>query len=178
MAEVSLREITDLIDDKLDAMEPESSAGIESARSTAYYTLRNIVTKLTSHPQDLDEAPEWLQLGVNRFVGFLKFQKGSRVKGKKAKKAVRTMLAEGIFEHMVEESEFDVLTCGTKELGEFAVDLPLGEIVPVAEGKRYLPERRRPFKRSAAKVGRNDPCPCGSGSKQKYCVWCVGGQSA
>ena len=26
-----------------------------------------------------------------------------------------------------------------------------------------------PVKRSAAKVGRNDPCPCGSGKKYKKC---------
>jgi len=26
-----------------------------------------------------------------------------------------------------------------------------------------------PFKREVAKVGRNDPCPCGSGKKYKQC---------
>ena len=26
-----------------------------------------------------------------------------------------------------------------------------------------------PFRRSAARVGRNDPCPCGSGKKYKKC---------
>jgi preprotein translocase subunit SecA len=28
---------------------------------------------------------------------------------------------------------------------------------------------RRPAVKSAAKVGRNDPCPCGSGKKYKNC---------
>jgi len=27
----------------------------------------------------------------------------------------------------------------------------------------------RPFQRAAQKVGRNDPCPCGSGKKYKHC---------
>jgi len=26
-----------------------------------------------------------------------------------------------------------------------------------------------PFERQYAKVGRNDPCPCGSGKKYKHC---------
>ena len=29
--------------------------------------------------------------------------------------------------------------------------------------------RRRPCSRDAPKVGRNDPCPCGSGKKYKHC---------
>ena len=29
--------------------------------------------------------------------------------------------------------------------------------------------RKRPKKRPAQKVGRNDPCPCGSGKKYKNC---------
>jgi len=42
----------------------------------------------------------------------------------------------------------------------------------------FEPERRavaeaaaseRPFRRSYPKVGRNDPCPCGSGRKYKHC---------
>ena len=34
------------------------------------------------------------------------------------------------------------------------------------------PARRtlsRPVRRETAKVGRNDPCPCGSGKKYKHC---------
>jgi len=38
---------------------------------------------------------------------------------------------------------------------------------PVAEPVRDLPAA--PFVRSAPKVGRNDPCPCGSGVKYKKC---------
>ena len=31
------------------------------------------------------------------------------------------------------------------------------------------PAAPQPMKREMAKVGRNDPCPCGSGKKYKYC---------
>lgn len=35
-------------------------------------------------------------------------------------------------------------------------------------------ERSRPFVHSAEKVGRNDPCPCGSGKKFKKCCAQIG----
>ncbi|HEX9686229.1 MAG TPA: preprotein translocase subunit SecA [Burkholderiales bacterium] len=38
-----------------------------------------------------------------------------------------------------------------------------------AEGDIAVAERPRPFVRGAEKVGRNDPCPCGSGKKYKHC---------
>jgi len=33
----------------------------------------------------------------------------------------------------------------------------------------FTPEALKPFKRDVEKVGRNDPCPCGSGKKYKQC---------
>ena len=38
-----------------------------------------------------------------------------------------------------------------------------------ADGDVAVAERPRPFVRGAEKVGRNDPCPCGSGKKYKHC---------
>jgi preprotein translocase subunit SecA len=32
-----------------------------------------------------------------------------------------------------------------------------------------MEERPQPFVRGGQKVGRNDPCPCGSGKKYKHC---------
>jgi preprotein translocase subunit SecA len=31
------------------------------------------------------------------------------------------------------------------------------------------PDKAQPVRREADKVGRNDPCPCGSGKKYKKC---------
>jgi hypothetical protein len=39
----------------------------------------------------------------------------------------------------------------------------------VLEGGRLFPARVETFRREAPKVGRNDPCPCGSGRKYKKC---------
>jgi preprotein translocase subunit SecA len=37
------------------------------------------------------------------------------------------------------------------------------------EGDVAVLEKTSPFVRGAQKVGRNDPCPCGSGKKYKHC---------
>lgn len=37
------------------------------------------------------------------------------------------------------------------------------------EGGRLLPSKVETFRREEPKVGRNDPCPCGSGKKYKKC---------
>ncbi len=41
--------------------------------------------------------------------------------------------------------------------------------VPLRESLEGLGEPKKPVVRKAAKVGRNDPCPCGSGKKYKKC---------
>ncbi|MCD5383276.1 preprotein translocase subunit SecA [candidate division WOR-3 bacterium] len=39
------------------------------------------------------------------------------------------------------------------------------------ESRSRAPEKPRTFKRKTEKVGRNSPCPCGSGRKYKNCCW-------
>ncbi|HPE39213.1 MAG TPA: SEC-C metal-binding domain-containing protein, partial [Bacillota bacterium] len=38
-----------------------------------------------------------------------------------------------------------------------------------AQANSNQPKNREPAKRDSSKVGRNDPCPCGSGKKYKNC---------
>jgi SEC-C motif-containing protein len=48
------------------------------------------------------------------------------------------------------------------------------EFVRSGEGWLYTRAVRTgppPFKAAAPKVGRNEPCPCGSGKKYKHCCW-------
>jgi preprotein translocase subunit SecA len=40
---------------------------------------------------------------------------------------------------------------------------------PVAEPQARSPEPVAQFVRETKKVGRNEPCPCGSGKKYKHC---------
>jgi len=37
------------------------------------------------------------------------------------------------------------------------------------DGGEELPSHQKPITREGKKVGRNDPCPCGSGKKFKQC---------
>jgi preprotein translocase subunit SecA len=41
--------------------------------------------------------------------------------------------------------------------------------VPLAPGPTAAPEPIAPVVRETRKVGRNEPCPCGSGKKYKHC---------
>jgi len=53
---------------------------------------------------------------------------------------------------------------------------PLGVAAGAAQqpaGRRKMPEKPQTFVRDGEKVGRNDPCPCGSGKKYKKCCGAV-----
>jgi preprotein translocase subunit SecA len=43
------------------------------------------------------------------------------------------------------------------------------EMVTNRGSEGVAPQARAPTQRAVAKVGRNDPCPCGSGKKYKKC---------
>jgi len=62
---------------------------------------------------------------------------------------------------VVENVQYQHADFGTGGSGE---ELAEGDGVAVAEE-----EKQQPFVRSGGKVGRNDPCPCGSGKKYKHC---------
>ncbi|HSI36965.1 MAG TPA: SEC-C metal-binding domain-containing protein, partial [Tepidisphaeraceae bacterium] len=50
---------------------------------------------------------------------------------------------------------------------EFGLDSPVPELPDAVSA--YLPPVAQTIRRDAPKVGRNDPCPCGSGKKYKKC---------
>jgi len=49
-----------------------------------------------------------------------------------------------------------------------AVDRALGDVRP-EQRREAVAGSPQPVRRDFPKVGRNDPCPCGSGKKYKYC---------
>ena len=59
--------------------------------------------------------------------------------------------------HKDEFSEEDALMAGGGQ------DVPAEAVIPKREHKQQT------VRRDAPKVGRNDPCPCGSGKKYKHC---------
>ncbi|HEX2573824.1 MAG TPA: SEC-C metal-binding domain-containing protein [Polyangia bacterium] len=46
---------------------------------------------------------------------------------------------------------------------------PGGQMTAMSDGAAAEPERPKTVVRDAPKVGRNEPCPCGSGKKYKKC---------
>ena len=53
--------------------------------------------------------------------------------------------------------------------GAYAMQQPAMAATPAMEGALKQPASKSPRIREADKVGRNDPCPCGSGKKYKKC---------
>lgn len=80
---------------------------------------------------------------------------------------VRESIAQLLFRiAVVSEEDRGSRRSRTRESREFSMPSPGGEPVPGAgagDGKH------EPFRRKKPKVGRNDPCPCGSGKKYKNC---------
>ena len=56
-----------------------------------------------------------------------------------------------------------------REAEELEARMRLQHAVAGAEEPEESPEALAPFKRFGKKIGRNDPCPCGSGKKYKAC---------
>ncbi len=56
-----------------------------------------------------------------------------------------------------------------REAEELEARMRLQHAVAGAEEEEEAPEALAPFKRFGKKIGRNDPCPCGSGKKYKAC---------
>lgn len=50
---------------------------------------------------------------------------------------------------------------------DHAIDEVVESVMEIAD----ITRPRRPIARQHAKIGRNDPCPCGSGKKYKHCHW-------
>jgi preprotein translocase subunit SecA len=59
---------------------------------------------------------------------------------------------------------------GGREIKEAAPGIGEGrDAMDAAAQQSQSKEKPKPFKRNLPKVGRNDPCPCGSGQKYKKC---------
>jgi len=43
------------------------------------------------------------------------------------------------------------------------------ELAEAEEAPQQAAAQKRPFVRKGRKIGRNEPCPCGSGKKYKQC---------
>jgi preprotein translocase subunit SecA len=94
---------------------------------------------------------------------------------------LRSYQIEGfaMFEQMVAEIQEEVVRYVMKSVVQEEEPLEREEVVvnvtPVSGGEVQRQAKKQPIRR-AEKVGRNDPCPCGSGKKYKNC--CLKAKSA
>ena len=58
---------------------------------------------------------------------------------------------------------------GTKPVGPLADFKPVGPLADLKPSRPAAVKGNKGEKKPAGKVGRNDPCPCGSGKKYKHC---------
>ena len=104
-------------------------------------------------------------------------------------KALKFLAEAGVFLQGYEKSLEEARASDTSELDETLrsidqleeviedcitrINLGLkGARMGMLEGRSVLPEDDvPPYSLSRKKVGRNDPCPCGSGKKYKKCCW-------
>jgi preprotein translocase subunit SecA len=63
----------------------------------------------------------------------------------------------------------DAVPVGPEAAAAAAGAPPMGTGGPFAAGPTSAPEPVAPVVRDGRKVGRNEPCPCGSGKKYKHC---------
>jgi preprotein translocase SecA subunit len=106
-------------------------------------------------------------------------KEGIGLRGYGQKNPLQEYQKEGfdMFEEMIHRKEEDVVQkLFTVELAresvarEIEIEQPRPQRMVLSHGEEALPARPSgPTKRDGEKVGRNDPCPCGSGKKYKRC---------
>ena len=106
-------------------------------------------------------------------------KEGIGLRGYGQKNPLQEYQKEGfdMFEEMIHRKEEDVVQkLFTVELAretaprEIELEQPRPQRIVLSHGAEPLPTRSTgPSKRESEKVGRNDPCPCGSGKKYKRC---------
>ena len=111
------------------------------------------VSELEKLPKFYMENAEWLYLLAKRYMEWNNMQKAADL----FIKLEETFNDEGIRE--ASNGFFDLYDTYTENLKR---EILYGEeVTPLFKGTPYV--------RSEKKVGRNDPCPCGSGKKYKHC---------
>lgn len=149
MIEHIFAKVTDRYNEKEELLGPEKMREFEKV-----ILLRTVDTKWIDHIDAMDQLRQGIHL---------------RAYGQTD--PLREYQTEGfaMFENMIESIEEDVAKYIMK--AEIVNNLKREE---VAKGQAVIPNsdgdkpKRKPIRRKV-KVGRNDPCPCGSGKKYKNC---------
>jgi preprotein translocase subunit SecA len=133
-------------------------------------------------PEMLDAVNRWLMLNSldaqwkDHLYSMDKLKEGIGLRGYGQRDPLREYQREGfeMFEEMVGRIRAETLSMVNRV--EVAADRSADDLAPKEERRLILSRgesdeesKPEPEKRGSPKVGRNDPCPCGSGRKHKHC---------
>ena len=152
---------SDLVDGVLDSELP--SAHIYDLSSTTQDIVHMISDRtIKEGPALLKEV--MIQAGLQRNWELLMLLGDCYRQNREYKKAIETYEMIKIDGHYPDLSVQDAIdfTAFVQEKGPSILQKPFDSIIP--EYQEY-----KTIRRTEAKIGRNDPCPCGSGKKYKFC---------
>lgn len=123
------------------------------------------------------------QIGVNKRVAFIKYSgKTYRLLNTKIVEISPTIIIhdEGCLslpKKTVNTERYHTIVIEDDILGRVQFTMSKDGLLPVIfqheidhmNGKTIFDVQRQPFRRNGKKIGRNAPCPCGSGKKYKNC---------
>lgn len=153
-------------------LDSTAAKGLVTERGIDREDLRKIVDRyLSCAYEELGVAPHLLDgQGMHSIVGHLlpaRFENKDRLAAEVVP-ALRAYLAF-LEENAVVASAFELKHALEETAEEFT------EAVRTGSSTHHPPVPKvKPFVHQASKVGRNDPCPCGSGRKFKQCCARVG----
>jgi len=149
--------------------EKESMIGVENMRLNEKYLLLQIIDQQwKDHLLNIDHLKEGIGL---RGYG----QRDPLIEYKRESFELFQSMLERIQDHVVKILWKIELAGSSNREGEQAESQRVQRALPPQPPKQQLTfsgapkEAAAPQKRAQAKVGRNDPCPCGSGKKYKKC---------
>lgn len=137
-----------------------------------YFTLeKGIYEQLLSNPSDVvegtvEELAEKYDVPLSMMVGFLDGINESL----KEKNPIDTMEKDTVVKLDIEHEKlyYNMVECGA----EWLYKLPMWNDILSEERQKELYKEQKnsgTIHNENRKVGRNDPCPCGSGKKYKHC---------
>lgn len=134
----------------------ETAEALMRSRYTAYvkheidYILKSCITGGDDDLQvDIEETRRWSEESEWQGLKILKTEKGKATDKEGIVEFSATYVRKGLKDVHLERAHF------TKKDGIWYYDE--GQLIPTT------------IRREGAKIGRNDPCPCGSGKKYKHC---------
>jgi len=139
-------------------------------RTLRFLLLRALDEKWKDHLRELDGLRSGIGLrGYAQVDPKVEYRREAALLFDEMSRAVAEAVTDNLLKIHVTESLDDVLSGRWRPTRATGPEVPPATDSPDTAPIGSTPERIEPIRREAPKVGRNDPCPCGSGKKYKRC---------